>query len=202
MAAIYWLMGYPQAKLVDWIQRKFGGDGMTRQHATAAKRRRSRRSLVYRRRAQAIRRLRRARRHLAAGQQGRGGVPDRAVRLRQVDAAALHERARDHRRRRDPCSTACRCRRPSRRCAQGAPAHGHGVPELRAVSAQDGARQRGDRADHGARHDAAEAARGARRGAARQGRAGRQGRQLSRPTCPAASSSASPSPARWRWSRR
>jgi len=24
MAAIYWLMGYPQAKLVDWIHRKFG----------------------------------------------------------------------------------------------------------------------------------------------------------------------------------
>ena len=24
MAAIYWLLGYPQAKLVDWIQRKFG----------------------------------------------------------------------------------------------------------------------------------------------------------------------------------
>jgi polar amino acid transport system permease protein len=23
MAAIYWLLGYPQAKLVDWIQRKF-----------------------------------------------------------------------------------------------------------------------------------------------------------------------------------
>ena len=24
MAAIYWLLGYPQAKLVDWIHRKFG----------------------------------------------------------------------------------------------------------------------------------------------------------------------------------
>src|SRR5207302_8399442 len=24
MAAIYWLLGYPQAKLVDWIQRKYG----------------------------------------------------------------------------------------------------------------------------------------------------------------------------------
>lgn len=24
MAAIYWLMGYPQAKLVDWIERKYG----------------------------------------------------------------------------------------------------------------------------------------------------------------------------------
>jgi polar amino acid transport system permease protein len=24
MAAIYWLMGYPQAKLVDWIHRRFG----------------------------------------------------------------------------------------------------------------------------------------------------------------------------------
>ncbi|RSZ37191.1 MULTISPECIES: amino acid ABC transporter permease [unclassified Variovorax] len=24
MAAIYWLMGYPQAKLVDWIHRKYG----------------------------------------------------------------------------------------------------------------------------------------------------------------------------------
>ena len=23
MAAIYWLLGYPQAKLVDWIQRRF-----------------------------------------------------------------------------------------------------------------------------------------------------------------------------------
>jgi ABC-type amino acid transport system permease subunit len=23
MAAIYWLLGYPQAKLVDWIQKKF-----------------------------------------------------------------------------------------------------------------------------------------------------------------------------------
>ena len=24
MAALYWLLGYPQAKLVDWIQRRFG----------------------------------------------------------------------------------------------------------------------------------------------------------------------------------
>ena len=24
MAAIYWLMGYPQAKLADWIHRRFG----------------------------------------------------------------------------------------------------------------------------------------------------------------------------------
>ena len=24
MAVIYWLLGYPQAKLVDWIHRKFG----------------------------------------------------------------------------------------------------------------------------------------------------------------------------------
>ena len=23
MAAIYWLMGYPQAKLVDWIHRRY-----------------------------------------------------------------------------------------------------------------------------------------------------------------------------------
>ena len=23
MAALYWLMGYPQAKLVDWIHRRF-----------------------------------------------------------------------------------------------------------------------------------------------------------------------------------
>jgi polar amino acid transport system permease protein len=24
MAAIYWCLGYPQAKLVDWIDRKYG----------------------------------------------------------------------------------------------------------------------------------------------------------------------------------
>ena len=24
MAAIYWCLGYPQAKLVDWIHRRFG----------------------------------------------------------------------------------------------------------------------------------------------------------------------------------
>jgi polar amino acid transport system permease protein len=24
MAAIYWLLGYPQAKLVDWINRRYG----------------------------------------------------------------------------------------------------------------------------------------------------------------------------------
>ena len=24
MAAIYWLLGYPQAKLVDWIDRRYG----------------------------------------------------------------------------------------------------------------------------------------------------------------------------------
>jgi ABC-type amino acid transport system permease subunit len=24
MAVLYWLMGYPQAKLVDWIHRKYG----------------------------------------------------------------------------------------------------------------------------------------------------------------------------------
>jgi polar amino acid transport system permease protein len=24
MAAIYWLLGYPQAKIADWIHKKFG----------------------------------------------------------------------------------------------------------------------------------------------------------------------------------
>jgi polar amino acid transport system permease protein len=24
MAGIYWLLGYPQAKIVDWIHRKYG----------------------------------------------------------------------------------------------------------------------------------------------------------------------------------
>ena len=52
MAAIYWLLGYPQAKLVDWIHRKYGGDGMNR--APSATAQRSRRApdrppvLVYR----------------------------------------------------------------------------------------------------------------------------------------------------------
>jgi polar amino acid transport system permease protein len=24
MAAIYWMLGYPQAKLVDWLNRRYG----------------------------------------------------------------------------------------------------------------------------------------------------------------------------------
>ena len=83
------------------------------------------------------------------------------------------------RRRRGSCSTACRCPAAEAGHAARAPAHGHGVPELRAVSAQDRARERRDRADRRCSEMSEDDARAPRRGAARQGRAGRQGGQLS-----------------------
>ncbi len=86
---------------------------------------------------EAVRRRHRGRRPHARG--GRRGVPRaaRAVRLRQVDRAAHDRRARgaDRRHHRD--------RRPrgQRRRGEG-PRRRHGVPELRALPAHDGAEER------------------------------------------------------------
>ena len=130
---------------------------------------------------------------------GRGRVPDRAVGFRQVDAASLHERPRIDRRRRH------RVRRRDAaagraRAARRAPAHGHGVPELRAVSASDRAGERGRRSAHRAA-DGRGRSRPAGDGDARESGPGRQGGELSGGACRADSSNASRSRARWRWSR-
>ena len=72
--------------------------------------------------------------------------PGGAIRLRQIDAAADDRRAGEHHRRRD------RHRRArGQRCRAEGARHRHGVPELRAVSAHDGARQHGVRAEPGER---------------------------------------------------
>ena len=110
----------------------------------------------------------------------------RPLRLRQVDAAADDRRARGDHQGRD------RDRRPRRepRAAEGA-RHRDGVPELRAVSAHDGARE------HVVRADAGEASEGGHRGARAEG--GRHPR-ASRPTSTAiraSSRAASASASRW-----
>ena len=95
------------------------GDRMTTTIGTADARAMARRAMIIRYRgvvkrfgaftALSRRRSRRARR--------RGRVPDRPVGLGQVDAAPLHQRPRDDRRRRRSSSKARRCRATSGRCA-------------------------------------------------------------------------------------
>ena len=113
----------------------------------------------------------------------------RPVRLRQVDAAAHHRRAggRDLGQRAD--------RRPEgHRRAAGQARHRHGVPDLCALSASDGARQYGPRPQagrHAGRRDRQAHRRGLGDAVARA-----LSRSVARPSSPAASASASPSAAR------
>ena len=86
-------------------------------------------------------RLRGRARHEHGDQGRRVRDPRRAVRLRQVDRAAHDRGARGHHRGR----AAYRRRRGERQGAEG-PRHRDGVPELRALSAHERARQHGLRA--------------------------------------------------------
>ena len=130
----------------------------------------------------------------------RGGRRLRPVGIGQEHADQVHQRSRtdrsrhDHRRRRLG-------HRPAHRPAGAAHPHRHGVPELRALSAHDGAAERQPGADP--RPEAlARRGRRALRAAARARRPGRASWRAAPTSSPAASSSASRSRARWRWTRR
>ena len=125
----------------------------------------------------------------------RRGLPDRLVGLGQVDAAALPQPARGHRRRRDRLRRP-RDLRPARRPARGAQPDRDGLPGLQPLPAPDRARQLHPRAAPGARRTDGPRRRQRARDAARRGSASPT-RRTSTPTgSPAASSSGS------RWSAR
>ena len=93
-----------------------------------------------RERPQGLRRRRRGREGRIARSSPDGSfcVLRRALRLRQVDAAAHDRRPRDHHRRARSASAARR-----QRDRAGRARHRHGVPELRALSAHERLRQHG-----------------------------------------------------------
>ena len=142
---------------------------------------------------------------------GRGRRRHRAERLWQVDAAALPELSRAARRRGASGSraswSAARARRrpaaaaPEARAEPAAGAHRHGLPALQPVPAHDRARQRhrGADASEGRRRATRRSARGRASAGAR--RIARRSATSTRRASRAASSSASPSRGRWRWSR-
>ena len=150
------------------------------------------------RRRQALRQLHRAGGRVARRTRRRGRLPDRAVRIGQVDAAALHERPRDDRWRRHRVR-GCTPRARRARLARDAPADGDGVPELRALPAPDGRAER----RRGSAHRLS--ARGSpKRGVARRQCSTRWASPTRRPAFHrrfrAVSSSVSRSRAHWRWS--
>ncbi len=160
--------------------------------------RRSTRRLGSRR--QALRRPARAARHQPVDRSRRGRRGHRPVRLGQVHAVPGDQPPRADRRRDDPAR-----RRPlpaeGRALARLRADVGHGVPVVQPVRPPDRAAERHRRADQGPQ-DAQ--ARGRERGPRRcsTGSASRARRTSTRRSCPAVSSSASPSPGRWRWSPR
>ena len=111
----------------------------------------------------------------------RRGRDHRPFGLGQVDAASLHQRARDlrcrrHRRRRHRC----RAVGEGRKAARSAPQCRHGVSAIQSVPASHRGRERDAGAD-GGEQGAAGRGEGACGRNAGQGRAVRQGRQLSVP---------------------
>ena len=117
-----------------------------------------------------------AARHRPRRGRARGRVPDRGLGLGQVDAAALHQPARAHRRRADRGRGRGDHRRGRRRRPDPA-ADRHRVPGVQPVPAHARARQRHARPAQGAQA-AARRGRGARRRAARAVRPGRQARRV------------------------
>ena len=152
-------------------------------------------------RRQGLRRAPRARRHRPRRRRRRGDRPDRRVGQRQEHAAALRQPARADRRRAHPARRRRHQRaRPRRR--SGPAAHRAGVPELQPVPPPHRRRER--RPWRRGRSRGLVARRGPRprRSACSTG-SGWPTRPTTTPTgCRAASSSAWPSPARWRWGRR
>ena len=196
MAAIYWLLGYPQAKTRRLDPSEIRSAGMT---AFARKNDDKPPMLVYDNVRKSLWHLHGRRRRLAACQCRRGGLPDRSLRLGQIDAAAMHERPGNNRRRRDPLRRQAAANE-GRRYPQDSPADGNGISELRAIPAQDRARERLHRTDH-RQEDGRRGSEDARTRPAHQGRA-RPTRPRTIPrTSPAASSSAWQSPARSPWNR-
>ena len=86
-------------------------------------------------------------------ERARGRLPDRRVGLRQVDAAALHQPAREGRRGRDRRRRADDHERPRRR-ERAAAEDRDRLPGLQPLPAHDGARERDARAAQGARRSA------------------------------------------------
>ena len=162
-----------------------------RPQARAAEDRRRRR---HGRRAQVVRRFPRAARHQPPRHQERAHRDLRAVGLRQVDHDPLHQPpggapAGPHHRRRH------RTRQRPEEDRRGPPRRRHGVPAFQSVPAPHRAGEPDAGADLGAQ--AAQArGRGDRDALSAARQDPRAGRQISRASCPAASSSASPSRAR------
>ena len=162
-----------------------------------------RRGGPHRRAAQELRPPRGGARGRHGGPPRRGGGHLRAVRLRQVDGAALRELHRGpdrglDRGRRHPARGRAPHPAQARADPPAAAARRHGLPAVQPVPQHDGARQRHSarpaapgrappRSPSGPRTCSTGSAWPTRRGSTRSG-------------SPAASSSASPSPGRWRWS--
>ena len=128
--------------------------------------------------------------------QGRGRVHHRAVGLGQVDAAALHQRPCPDREGLDQ-GRGAGGERPAARQARAAQESRHGVPAVQPVPAQDGAREHHDGADPCSEARPQGRGRERRRAALHQRRFGWRARRTPIPASSrAASSSASPSPAR------
>ena len=106
MAAIYWLMGYPQAKLVDWIHRRFR---WSNERAT-----RGSPILAFENVVEALRRDRRARRRQPVDRARRGRLPDRPVAAPESPRCCAAPTRSSRSMAAASCSTAARCRAPMR----------------------------------------------------------------------------------------
>ena len=132
--------------------------------------------------------------------QGRGGRGLRPLRLGQVDPDQVRQRAGAVPERATSSSTASRSTIPRPTCPSCAPRR-HGVPALRAVPASDDDREPRDSRRSRCSGRSPDEADRRRRKHARARRPERSQATSSRPSFPAASSSASPSRGRWRWIR-
>ena len=150
-------------------------------------------------REQVVRQLPGAQALLHPRQERRSGGGVRAVRIGQIDADQDGQRARAVPERRNHRQRHLRQRHQDRP-AQAARENRHGVPELRAVPAHEDHREPDHRPDQGPQPQPGRSPR-ARAEDARPRRPDRAKGQISRASSPAASSSASPSRARCRWTR-
>ena len=191
-AALFVAITIPLARLTDWLIAR---DRQKRQATGARAHERAQAG----RRAQVVRRARGAARDRPRARRPRGRLPDRRLRLGQVDAAALRQPARAGRRGPDlPRRRGDHAARRGRE--RGAAADRDRLPGLQPLPAHDRAAQRHARA---ARRAQALARRGGGAGAraARALRARATGATSTRTGSRAASSSASRSCARWRCGR-
>ena len=208
MAAIYWLLGYPQAKLVDWIQRRYRSpnergapNAMTTPQSAAPRAKGGDcQDHPLSRRDQALRLVHGAERRRSRRPRGRSRVPDRPVRARESRRSfAARTASRRSTAARSSSKARC-CRRTSERCAAMRARMGMVFQSFELfphLTAQQNVAE-GPRTVQ--KVSLAEANRRAV-GDAREGGARRQGGRTIRRRSPADSSSASRSPALLRWSR-